>query len=44
MIIDLSSVRPEPKRIKWTFEAAEIDLEGEDVELMAPVEVVAEVS
>ena len=44
MIIDLSSVRAEPKTIKQTFDVSEIDLEGEDVELTAPVEVVAELS
>ena len=44
MIIDLSSVGLEPKTIKSTFDADEIDLEGEDVELTAPVEVAGEIS
>lgn len=44
MIIDLSSVGTEPKTIKRTFESGEIDLEGEDVELTAPVEVAGEIN
>ena len=44
MIIDLSSVGAEPKTIKRTFDASEIDLEGEEVELTAPVEMVGEIS
>jgi uncharacterized protein len=44
MIIDLSSVRIEPKTIKGIFETEEIDLTGEDLELTASVKMVAEIS
>ena len=44
MIIDLSSVRAEPRTIKNSFDIGEIDLEGEDVKLTAPVELIAEIS
>ncbi len=44
MIIDLSSVRMEPRKIEQIFEGSEIDLAGEDVELTGPVKVVAEIS
>jgi uncharacterized protein len=44
MIIDLSSVRSERKKIERTFGVEEIDLDGEDVKLTAPVEVVADIS